>query len=183
MNLSSNKKAIIAIIAIVVIVAAFVVLSKKFGGFGDADNQQSSTLAPISKDAAFNTNLNQVDFDAPVSVASSKNITAAEKRAIYESLLAGYKTMTSGNATAMRAYMLAKASTAAEKNFVNKMTDADLVSLSSRLGETMIMPTPELLLTSTSVWNRDGNTVTIEYADPSTGTTTKKVVYIDGKWY
>ena len=183
MNLSSQNKSIIVIVAIVILVAILVVFSSKSPGTNSSKTQQAGAPKQISKDAAFTTNLNQVDVGAPVSVSSSKNITAAEKRAIYESLLAGYKTMTSGDATAIRAFMTAKASTAAEKNLVTKMTNTDLVSLSDRLGQTMIMPTPGLLLTTTSIWNRDGNTVTIEYADPTGGTTTKRVVYTNGRWY
>ena len=91
--------------------------------------------------------------------------------------------MTSKDAKAIRAYMTAKANTPAEKNLLTKMTDADLVSLSSRLAQTMIMPTPGLLLTPSTVWNRSGNVITIQYSDPNTGTTTKAVMFINGQWY
>ena len=140
-------------------------------------------MIPISSQNAFDVNLNQVDFSASVSHESSKDITAADKKAVYESLLAGYKIMTSKDPQAIRTYIMKKASTPTEKNLVTKMTDADILSLSTRLGQTMIMPTPNLFLTTSSIWIRDGSAITIQYADPNTGTTTKRAVNINGQWY
>ena len=45
------------------------------------------------------------------------------------------------------------------------------------------MPPPEVMLSPTAVWTRDGNIMTISYDDPATGLVTKKAVLIDGKWY
>jgi len=171
---------------VIILVVIIIILSK--GGQGiigqnGALGTSEVSNVPISSQDAFRTDLNKVDFSLPVSPQSSKGISAADKKAVYESLLAGYKILTSKNASDIRAYMSIKASTPPEKNLITKMTDADIVSLSSRLAQTMIMPTPDLFLTASSIWTRDGNAVTIQYADPNTGTTTKRVVNINGQWY
>ncbi len=182
-----DYKTIIIVVAVIIVVVAVIYMAagKKSIPSIAVQNQNlllNQPINPTSQDA-FNTNLNTVNFDAPVNPASSKDITGAEKRTVYESLLAGYKIMTSKDAKAIRAYITEKATTPAEKNLVTKMSDADLVSLSIRLTQTMIMPLPTMFLTSSSIWTRDGNTITIQYADLNTGTTTKKVVNINGKWY
>ena len=180
-----NNNVVIAVIAIVVVIVIIILAVK----LGHKSTPASTTVSPVassvnrSSQDAFNTNLNQVNFAVPVDPSSSKDLSASDKKAIYQSLLNGYKTMTSKDAKAVRAYMTEKATTPAEKNLVTKMSDADLVSLSTRLADTMIMPTPDLFLTSSTVWTKDGNSVTIQYMDPTTGTTTKKVVNINGQWY
>ncbi len=181
-TLIKNKPAIITIGVIVIVVVIFLLISSSHNKQGSFINSNAPTI-PISSEDAFHTDLNKVDFSAPVSTQSSKDISAAEKRAVYESLLAGYKTMTSKDVSVIRTYMINKASTPAEKNLVTKLTDTDILSLSTRLGQMMIMPTPNLFLTTSSIWTRDGSAITIQYADPNTGTTTKRVVNINGQWY
>ncbi|MEI6396664.1 MAG: hypothetical protein WCO48_01145 [Candidatus Taylorbacteria bacterium] len=184
-NMSPKNKKIAIIAAVVIVIAVIIILVRSGGKTTNPAPVDTSSTSGTSRSsqAAFDTNLNQVDFAAPVNPTSSKDLSANDKKAIYQALLNGYKTMTSKNASTIRTYMTAKASTPAEKNLVTKMTDADLVSLSTRLASTMIMPTPDLFLTSSSVWTKDGSAVTIEYADPGTGTTTKRVVNINGQWY
>ena len=180
MNTSSKSKKFILLGAIVIVVIVILVIrnNKPASNVSFVANQPTR-----SSESAFAVDLNTVNFNTPVNPTSSKDLRAADKKAIYESLLAGYKIMTSRDAKAIRGYMTKKASTSAEKNLVTKMTDADLVSLSTRLGQTMIMPTPDLFLTSSSIWTKNDNTVSIQYMDPSTGTTTKSVVNINGQWY
>lgn len=184
-KLSKNKPLIVAVsvVVILIIISIFISRSNLEKSAQQMTPTQQAEQVQQEKEAAFKVNLNETNFNAAVSPESTKGITATEKRAVYESLLSGFKVMTSGDAKAIRAYMLAKAQTPAEKNFVTTMTDANLSSLSARLSQTMVMPVPELLLASTSVWKKDGSSITIQYNDPNTGTTTKKVVNIDGKWY
>ncbi len=182
-----NKKVMIyiAIVIVVLVVIALVSNTKKSN-----PSTSSQTVTSVSRtdggtivQPAYSVNMNSVNFSAPISPESSANITAADKKAVYEGLLAGFKTMTSGDAKAIRTYMTSKANSSAEKNFVTKMTDADIVSLSARLSQTMVMPVPEQLLSPVSIWTRDGNAMTIQYLDPNTGTTTKRAVNIGGSWY
>ncbi len=183
MDPNSRKKTTYIIITVAIIIIIIIIIMLRQSKGPAVTNGVPVEALPQATEDAFHTDLNKVDFAAPVSTASSGAITPQEKKAVYESLLSGYKTMTSKDAKAIRAYMTAKANTPAEKNLLTKMTDADLVSLSSRLAQTMIMPTPGLLLTPSTVWNRSGNVITIQYSDPNTGTTTKAVMFINGQWY
>ena len=191
-----NKNVIIfgafIIVLVIVIIFVSVALLKKntsnsVSVHNTAANSQTNGLPTDSSgkivQPAYKVNVNNTDFSVPVSAQSTKGVSAADKKAVYEGLLAGFKIMTSGDAKAVRAYLLEKATTPAEKNIVNKMNDADIASLSARLAATMVMPTPQNLLTPNSIWTRDGNTMTIQYTDPITGPTTKRAVLVNGKWY
>ncbi len=174
-----NKIILIAIIVIVVIVAIIVVVKIR-----QKSSVVTSTMQVIPAGvSAFDVDLSKIDFNAPVDPASSSDISATEKKAIYIALLSGYKIMASKDVKAIRAYMTAKASSLAEKTLVTNKTDADLISLSQHMLQTMVMPTPDQMLMPSSVWIKDANSVIIIYSDRNTGTTTKKVVNINGQWY
>lgn len=183
-ELSKKNKIIIVVVAVVVIILLVVIFSKRNpGGGSSVSSDQQGTTTEAQPVNAFAVDLNTVDFNAPVSPISSPDISAADKKAVYEALLSSYKIMTSGNVQEIRTYMSERAATPPEKNLITKMSDATILSLSARLSNTMVMPVPKLLLAKTSIWLRDGNGITVQYMDPNTGTTTKRILNIDGKWY
>ena len=177
--MSKNQKYLLGGAIVVVIIVVIIVVSMK-GGTNPAATNGNPALSKF-----MNT---PPDFShSSASSTSEIGITANDRKAVYDALTNAYKTMGSGDAKAIRTLLLAKATSDAEKNWVNKMTDADIISLSARISATMTVPPANLLLQPTAVWARNGNVMTVSFSADATGsatsTVTMKAVYINGKWY
>jgi hypothetical protein len=185
-NLLQNKSLLIQILSILLVVSIVTIIVIAMGSSDKKSalvNDETVVQVVRKPDDALKVDLAKVDFSAPTSPQSTNDFTAAEKKAIYESLLANFKAYVDKDVKLIRAQSLAKATSPAEKSLINSLSDADLLNLASRISKTLIMPTPEVMLSPSSVWTRDENIVTIKYQDPTLGEVTKKVVNIDGKWY
>jgi hypothetical protein len=167
-------------IAIVLIIVVFVILSLSI-----KDKPEEPIVPVVERKPldAFDVDLNTVDFSASTSQISTAGITPAEKRAVYEALLVNFKAFVDKDVKSIRQISIAKATTEAEKNLVRNLSDSDILSLAERISNSLIMPPPDVMLSPSSIWLKEGNSMTITYDDPVTGPVTKKAVLIDGKWY
>lgn len=125
-----------------------------------------------------------VDFTQKESTdAVSKAISASEKQAAYEAILKGYKVITSGDAKAIRTYMLARVKTDAEKKLLSSLSDSDLVSLSIRLAASQPVPDPAAMTAPDAIWRLEGNMMTVQFTNQNDQQVTMTAIKVDGKWY
>jgi hypothetical protein len=176
---SRNTIAVLAAILVVIVVVVAVVYKAQM----DEKARMKNAVISRTPTDALKVDLNKVDFSVMTSERSTKDLTAVDKRAIYESLLASFKAFLNKDPFAIRTYAMALASSPAEKALVNGLSDQNLIDMSASISKSLIMPTPDIMLAPSSIWRRDGNVVTIEYTDPDLGMVTKKAVYANGQWY
>lgn len=116
--------------------------------------------------------------------AATSSVPLSTRKLAIQAFQKAYETMTSNDAVKIRTQMLARAKNDAERAPIQSLSDADLLSLSSRIATMMKKPPVAILLDPSAQWEINRNLVTVSVFPPvAESTTTLSAVLVNGAWY